>query len=251
MAETEHAVTREAIALVAERLSRAYPYIREVKAAEGLFTDTPLDSLMRAVLSQNTTDRNRDAAFAALQSRYSSWDDVADAPQEALAEVIRVTNYAYTKAGRMQAILRRLCEEHGRATLDFLREWPTDRVLDYLDAFPGIGPKSAAIVALFALDRPVMPVDTHVYRVAQRLGWIGPTTTPERAHAVLRALIPPALVLPLHMGCWEHGRVTCRPVPRCGQCAVYAFCRFPAKTAPEPLVEEAIAHTAHSRRKAA
>ena len=135
-------------------------------------------------------------------------------------------------------------EEQGALTLDFLAEWPTERILAYLKHFPGVGDKTAAIVCLFALRRPVMAVDVHVYRVTQRLGWIGAKTTPERAHQVLQALLPCLLIFSLHIGLWEHGRVTCRPTPRCRQCAIYEFCIYDAKTAPMPPVEQAIAQTA-------
>ncbi len=237
-------VPEEEIRRVAALLARAYPYIAARKASEGVFADAPLDSLVRAILSQNTTDVNRDRAFTALRRRFPTWEAVADAPLEAVIEAIRETNYAPTKAARIQDILRQLRAEHGAITLDFLRDWPTARVMAYLTAFPGVGVKSASIVSLFALKRPVMPVDTHVYRVTQRLGWVDTKVSVERAHAVLAHLMPVDLILPLHMAMWEHGRVTCRPTPRCGQCAIYADCRYSAKTAPEPPVEEAIAKTA-------
>ncbi|MHB9026587.1 MAG: endonuclease III domain-containing protein [Armatimonadota bacterium] len=238
-----HNPTQQEIRRVADLLARAYPYIRQRKEGEGVLAEPPLASLVRTILSQNTTDRNRDVAFVALRARYPEWAAVAEAPTGELAEVIHVTNYAYTKAGRIQNILHTLYQEHGAYTLDFLNEWPTERILDYLKSFPGVGEKSAAIVCLFSLGRPVIPVDTHVYRVTQRLGWISEKTSPERAHAMLQALIPPDLIMPLHMGLWEHGRLTCRPAPRCAQCAIYAFCIFSAKTAPEPPVEQAIAIT--------
>ena len=244
MSDIPKQVTEAEVRRVAELLNRAYPYIYQRKSAEGVFDEPPLSSLVRAILSQNTTDVNRDRAFHALRQALPSWEAVADAPTTEVAEAIRQTNYALTKAGRIQAILRQLREEQGAITLDFLRVWPTERILHYLTAFPGVGRKSAAIVSLFSLGRPVAPVDTHVFRVAQRLGWIGAHTSPERAHDVLQALIPPELVLPLHMGLWEHGRLTCRPVPKCGQCAIYHLCCYPAKTAPEPPIEEAIACTA-------
>ncbi|HEY3377456.1 MAG TPA: endonuclease III [Armatimonadota bacterium] len=237
-------VTVEEITRVTGLLQRAYPYILARKRQEGVLDEPPLDTLIRAILSQHTTDRNRDLAYHALRERYHTWDAVADAPLEELHDVIHASNHAYTKAGRMQQLLQRLRAEQGATTLDFLRDWPTDAVRAYLRQFPGVGEKSTAIVCLFALHRPVMPVDTHVYRVTQRLGWIGATVSAERAHALLAALLPPALVFPLHLGLWEHGRVTCRPLPHCAHCAIYADCRYSAKTAPPPAVDAAIAFTA-------
>lgn len=238
---------------VAERLALAYPYVAARKKAEGVLDDPPLDSLMRAVLSQDSTDLSRDRAFAALKANYPDWDAVAEAPTEEVLAAIRVTNHAPTKAQRIHDLLSALRNAHGTPlSLDFLRDWPTEEIMAYLQQFKGVGVKSAAVVCLFSLRRPVMVVDRHVHRVTQRLGWIEPTTTPERAHTILQALIPPSLVFPLHVGLWEHGRVTCRPVPKCGQCAIYAFCIFLAKTAPEPPLAQAIAITAgEEQRKAA
>ena len=235
MSEEQRAVIR----LVAERLALAYPYIQEQKQREGVLDDPPLDSLLRAILSQNTTDVNRDRAFAALRGRFPTWQEAADAPVEEVATAIRETNYAFTKAGRILDILRRLRAEHGTPTLDFLREWPTPRIIDYLRGFPGVGAKSAAIVCLFSLRRPVMPVDTHVLRVSERLGWIPPRTNAERAHELLQQLVPAELIFPLHLGMWEHGHTTCRPTPRCSQCVIYECCHFTPKTAPMPSVPEA------------
>ncbi len=229
---------------VAELLTQAYPYIEARKRAEGVLTDSPLDSLIRAMLSQHTSDINRDRAFTALKTRFQNWDTVADMSPQYVAKVIFQVNFAESKAARIQDILRQLRKEHGHPTLDFLRGWPTERILEYLTGFIGVGPKSAAIVCLFSLGRPVMPVDTHVYRVTQRLGWVSPRVSAERAHVVLQDLIPPSLVFSLHTGLWEHGRVTCRPRPRCGQCTVYHYCIYTPKTAPEPPVAAAIATTA-------
>jgi len=243
MADEAKRLAQDEISIVAERLALAYPYIEQRKEAEGVLTDSPLDSLVRAILSQNTNDRNRDRAFHELNAHYSTWEEVAAAPITALAEVIHAVNYSFTKARRIQDLLHRVYAEHGEYSLDFLRDYSTERVLEYLESFPGVGPKSAAIVCLFALKRPVMPVDTHVYRVTQRLGWIPAHTSPERAHELLQQLILPALVFPLHIGLWEHGRVTCRPEPRCGQCAIYEYCIYEAKTAPRPPLELALAIT--------
>lgn len=243
MDNTAKQVTEEEIACVADRLARAYPYIRAQKQREGVLDEPPLHSLIRGILSQHTTDRNRDTAFAALRSRYPDWRQVTAVPPDELAVTIRATNHAYTKAQRIQDILLRIPQERGAPTLDFLRSWPTEKILDYLHAFPGVGNKTAAIVCLFALGRPVMPVDTHVFRVTQRLGWLPAKVTLERAHRILQALVPAPLVFPFHLSCWEHGHTTCRPTPRCAQCAIYEYCLYQEKTAPPPDVQAAIAIT--------
>jgi len=243
MPEQQKQVTLDEITRVAELLARAYPHIRRQKAAEGVFADSPLESLVRAVLSQNTTDVNRDRAFASLRRHFPTWRQMAVAPVDEVAKAI-TTNFNNTKARHIQEILHILRGEYGDYSLDFPRDWPTDRIVKFLTDLPGVGRKSAAIVSLFALGRPVIPVDRHVLRVARRLGWLPEDVIADRAHDLLQRLIPEELILPLHMGMWAHGHATCRPTPLCAQCAIYRFCRYPAKTAPEPAVEEAVAITA-------
>ncbi len=222
--------------------------IREVDAAlrraylvdkTELLADSPLDSLIRTILSQNTNDRNRDVAFRRLKTEFAHWDAVADAPHEVVTDAIRTSNHAPTKAGRIQAILHDLHDRlGGPPTLDELRAMPTDAVNEYLLAMQGVGKKTAACVLMFSLGRHVMPVDTHIHRVAQRLGWIGPKVGKEAAHDLLNALVPEALRAELHINVWEHGRVVCRPTPKCAMCVIHRYCRYEPKTAPEPTEAE-------------
>jgi endonuclease-3 len=205
-----------------------------------LLADTPVDSLVRTILSQNTNDRNRDLAFARLKQRFSSWEEAADAPEDEIQERIRSSNHSPTKARRIKEILLHLREEgNGKISLDDLKSLSTDEAMERLTRMEGVGKKTAACVLMFTLDRPVMPVDTHIHRVAQRLGWIGPKASKDAAHDRLNRIVPPEVRYTLHIEFWEHGRVVCRPTPRCAMCAIYRFCRYSEKTAPEPTEEEA------------
>ncbi|MBI3910590.1 MAG: endonuclease III, partial [Armatimonadetes bacterium] len=214
-------ITEAEVREVARRLQIAY-----LVDKSGQIED-PVDALVRTILSQNTSDRNRDVAMARLREYFPDWDAVADAPLPELIDTIRATNYAPTKAQRIQEILRHLRAERGRITLDFLRSWPVEEVERYLLSFKGIGKKTAACVLAFALGRPAFPVDTHVRRVGTRLGWLDEKMSDERAHERMQALCPPELTLPLHFGMWAHGHFTCRPRPRCARCPIYEFCLYP------------------------
>jgi endonuclease-3 len=234
--EPPREVREEEICEVNETLRRTY----DVDKTE-LQEDSPLDSLVRTILSQNTNDRNRDIAFARLKEQFPNWDAVADAPWEEVQEAIRSSNHSPTKAGRIQAILRDLREKcGGHASLDFLADMTTEAANDYLLSMEGVGKKTAACVLMFTLNRPVMPVDTHIHRVAQRLEWIGPKVGKEAAHDILNAIVPPDARFTLHVNFWEHGRVVCRPVPKCALCTIYRYCHYEGKTAPEPTEEEAL-----------
>ena len=169
----------------------------------------PLAELILTVLSQNTADTNSGRAFVQLMRRYPSWEAIAEADPEELVATIKNGGLAQQKAPRIQAILRAVHERSADWNLAFLRELPLDEARAWLRALPGVGPKTTACVLLFALGLPAMPVDTHVERVAKRLGLIRERLTPEQAHDALEAIVDPADYYEFHMLLIKHGRRTC------------------------------------------
>jgi len=185
----------------------------------------PLEELILTVLSQNTSDVNRDRAYASLTSRFRTWQEVADAEPSEVAAAIRPGGLANTKAPRIQAILRAIEERDGSLDLGFLHRMSDEEVRDYLVGLPGVGPKTAACVLAFSLERPAIPVDTHVHRVAERLGWIPPRTSDAAAHATLERVVPPKLRVTMHVGLIRLGRAICKPGrPRCEECPLQGIC---------------------------
>lgn len=185
----------------------------------------PVAELVCTILSQNTNDQNRDRAFEALRARFPTWEAVRDAPTEAVARAIRVAGLANQKAPRIQEALRRIGEHNGQLSLDFLLEMSTEEARAWLEALPGVGPKTAAIVLLFSLDKPAFPVDTHIYRVTGRLGLRPPGMSVEKAHRWLEAVFPPETYHDAHLNLIELGRRYCRPRnPKCAQCPVLDLC---------------------------
>ena len=121
-------------------------------------------------------------------------------------------------------------EREGKIRLTHLSMLSTEEGLEYLESLKGVGPKTAACVLLFSFGKPVMPVDTHIFRVTKRLGLIGKNTGIEEAHEVLTKIVPKHLIYDFHLGIIEHGRKTCKAqTPRCGVCVVYRLCRFNKK----------------------
>lgn len=185
----------------------------------------PLEELILTVLSQNTSDTNSSRAFAALRERFGTWAEVADADVEEVIDSIRPGGLANTKAPRIQTILREIERREGGFDLSWMREAGDGRVNHYLASLPGVGPKTVACVLVFSLGRDALPVDTHVHRVAGRLGLIPPKATAEAAHRILRDEVPPKLRLDMHMGLIKLGRETCKAQkPRCPECPLLAVC---------------------------
>lgn len=184
-----------------------------------------LDELIATMLSQNTTDSNSGAAFRELKRRFRNWDAARTAPIESLVEAIRQAGLARQKAPRIQCILRQLHAERGELSLEFLHQWALAEAVEYLRRFPGVGPKTAACVLLFACRKPVLPVDTHVHRVSQRLGLIGTKTNEAQAHEELARVVPAERVLDFHLQLIRHGRVVCRArKPDCEHCTLLRMC---------------------------
>lgn len=186
----------------------------------------PVAELIRTVLSQNTSDTNRDVAYARLRERFGTWEAVRDAPLERLADAIRPGGLSQTKAPRIQKILSRITNEAGRVDLGWLERVDRDAALDALTALPGVGRKTAACVMIFALGRPEIPVDTHVHRVGGRLELFPPWGSFETAHDEMLRVTDPADAYELHINLIRHGRAVCRPRPRCGECALRRMCPY-------------------------
>lgn len=187
----------------------------------------PTDGLIATILSQHTADRNSRPAFAALKARYPTWEALEAAPIEDVADTIRSAGLAHQKAARIHEILAILRERYGSMDLNFLRALPPHEALALLRSLPGVGPKTASCVLLFSCDMPVLPVDTHVHRLARRLGLISDRTNAEDAHRLLAPLVEPENVLAFHVGLIQHGRAVCRAgSPRCEMCILRPHCHY-------------------------
>jgi endonuclease III len=187
----------------------------------------PLDELVLTVLSQNTNDRNRDVAYERLRDQFPDWNAVARAPVADIEEAIRPGGISKVKAARIKAMLGAIEAERGDLDLAFLADASRDEALAFLERLPGVGRKTAACVQLFSFDRPELPVDTHVYRVASRLGLIRPRASFEEAHEVLLAATEPADVYELHVNLIRHGRRICSArAPDCPACPLLELCPF-------------------------
>jgi len=181
--------------------------------------------LVLTVLSQNTSDANSERAFSSLLATFPDWDSLLAADPLAIARAIWVGGLARIKAPRLKELLARVRERAGGWDLSFLGEMPLGEAKAWLRALPGVGPKTAACVLLFALGRPALPVDTHVYRVARRLGLLPEGVSIEEAHEVLEEMLQPEEVYPFHIYLIKHGRRLCRARrPFCSTCPLRGDC---------------------------
>lgn len=187
----------------------------------------PLSELVRTILSQNTSDVNSNRAFARLQERFPSWEQVRDGDVEAIVEAIRPGGLARIKAPRIKGAVQAISEERGSLDLEFLRETDLDEARSWLESLVGVGPKTAACVLLFSLGRPVLPVDTHVHRVSRRLGLLQPRASTESAHEILGGMLADGAIYDFHVNMVSHGRRVCvARRPHCDVCVLAAQCDY-------------------------
>ena len=184
-----------------------------------------VDVLVATILSQNTNGANSSEGFRRLKEKFRTWDAVAEAPVRNIAGRIRVSGLSKIKAPRIRSILRQIRTDRGRISLRFLRNRDPREAYEYLIRFNGVGPKTAWCVLLFAFGMKVFPVDTHIHRIARRLGLLEEGVSAERAHDVLAPLIAPRDRYAMHVLLIAHGRKTCLARrPRCDQCCILTRC---------------------------
>jgi endonuclease-3 len=184
-----------------------------------------VDELILTVLSQNTSDTNRDRAYSSLKKRFPTWEEVLHAPVEDVAGAIRSGGIANVKAARIKSILAEIETREGSLDLSRLNQLTDDEVDGYLRSLPGVGAKTVACVLTFSMGRAAFPVDTHVHRVTKRLGWIDAKTSADLAHRLLTPAIPEEIRYELHMLLITHGRTVCKATtPLCSQCVLLDLC---------------------------
>lgn len=168
-----------------------------------------LDSLVRTMLSQNTTDKTSLRAFKSLKAKFPSWEEVLEAPSAAIEDAIREGGLAEIKTARIKTILTTVRDEAPpgqRLSLEHLHLLSTEEVKATLSQFKGVGPKTVSCVLMFTMKRPEFPVDTHVWRISKRLGWVPPSASREKTYEHLNRRIPDAIKYDLHVLLVDHGK---------------------------------------------
>ena len=189
----------------------------------------PLDELVFTILSQNTTDTNRDRAWASLWRRFDGWEDVATAPLDEIAAAIKVGGLHKIKAKRIKEILQRVRKERGGFDLDYLGALDIEDARAELGDYKGVGAKSINCILLFSLGLPAFPVDTHVHRILRRLGIVG-TKDLAKANRDAQQYVPDQIAYPLHMNVIRYGREVCNAQrPKCWDCSIVDLCGYQPK----------------------
>jgi endonuclease-3 len=186
-----------------------------------------VDELVSTILSQSTSDSNRDKGFDALVAKFGTWEAVRDAKEEEVVNTIRPAGLANIKGPRIQAVLQRITEERGELDIEFLKNYNPTEATKWLVRFKGVGPKTAAIVLQFSLGLPAFPVDTHVYRITGRTGLRPEKMSADKAHPHMESLLPPETYFDAHLNIIQLGREICSArKPNCAECPLQDLCDY-------------------------
>lgn len=189
----------------------------------------PADLLIATILSQNTNDRNSYKAYQNLKSRTKNWEEAALFKTSQIEKLIKVAGLGKQKSKAIKKLLSSLMKERGEVSLNHLKKMKDDEIMAELTKYPGIGIKTASCVLLFALDRNVCPVDTHVHRTLNRIGVVK-TSAPDKTYFLINKNLPAAIAHSFHTNLIKLGREYCKPAkPNCAECPVEKICRYENK----------------------
>lgn len=204
----------------AERYNKVIGFFeKEMPSPETeLHYDNAYQLLVAVILSAQCTDRRVNIITPPLFERYPTAADLARASQDDVFDLIRSCSYPNNKSKALVSMARMLTERFGG-------EVPSD--IDSLMELPGVGRKTANVILSVVYDRPAMAVDTHVFRVADRIGLTRGSKTPLETEKKLVRNIPEDKIARAHHWLILHGRYVCKArKPLCGQCGVSAYCRY-------------------------
>ena len=203
-----------------EMLKRAYGLPR-FENPEG-----PLDDLIFIMLSNRTLPSIACSVYRRLKLRFSTWEGVMQARSREVRRVLKPAGLSGVKTGQIKSSLRMIVKRYGECSLDSLKRLSPVEAEAHLTDLPGVSEKVAKCVMIYTMGFAVLPVDVHVHRISQRLGW----TTRKRAdqcHAELECLVPPNRRYEFHVGCVAHGRQRCHAYcPKCSDCCIRRYCKF-------------------------
>ena len=206
---------------VCERLERTYGAPRLGNPLD------PLDDLVFIILSNKTTPLLAKATYGTLKSQFSTWEDLRrGCTNSRLVSLLRPAGLSRVKARQLLDIFNRLIADFGLCALDTLKTVADEEALTYLTSLPGVSDKVARCILMYSFDRGVLPVDSHVHRIARRLGWTARKRA-DQCHEELESLVSSDRRFAFHVDCVVHGRSVCRPSnPACDQCCINRYCAY-------------------------
>lgn len=205
---------------VCEALERSYGRPRLGNPEE------PLDDLIYIIVSNKTSPEMAQRTYARIKREFATWDDVLGSPASALQSLLQPAGLATVKSQQIRAALQKIEKDFGSCDLSQIQERSESEAQEYLVSLRGVSEKIAKCVMMYTMGANVLPVDSHVHRIAKRLGWTARKRA-DQCHDELEALVPPKRRYAFHVDCILHGRSICRPgKSACDKCCTSRRCAY-------------------------
>ena len=189
----------------------------------------PVDLLIATILSQNTNDANSYKAYKSLKEKYPDWKKLLKVPAEKIEKIIKIAGLGKQKSGAIKNFITSVYKEKSDINLNFVKRMDDLSAIKKLTEYKGVGVKTASCVLLFAFDKDVCPVDTHVHRTVNRIG-IVKASSPDKTFFLLNENFPKGIAHSFHTNLIRLGREICKPKnPSCGVCPLKQICNFNGK----------------------
>ena len=186
----------------------------------------PVDDLIYVILSNKTSPQMAQTTFGRVKQRFSNWEDITLSSASVLHRILRPAGLATVKSRQIRAMLKTIKADFGSCSLDGFARRSQSEVQEYLVRLPGVSEKVAKCVMMYTLGFSVLPVDSHMHRIARRLGWTNRKRA-DQCHTELESLIAPQRRYAFHVDCIAHGREVCRPTePLCRECPINRYCVY-------------------------
>ena len=189
----------------------------------------PLDELVFIMCSLKRSEKIYLNAFRTLKRTFPKYEMLANAPVREISKAVSWGGLQNQKAAAVKTIIKTLIKKFGKPTLAPLNKMSDEECERFLSSLPGVGKKVARCVMLYSLNRQVFPVDSHCWRIANRLGWNKKTCNSKKCSGkdmdFLQELIPPRTRFSLHVNMVSHGRKICTArYPKCNHCTINRYC---------------------------
>jgi endonuclease III len=186
-----------------------------------------LNELLFIILSLRTDERIYLPLYKAFKNNYPRWSDVYRASEKEIANTIQKGGLGKQKARWIKRFLDEIKTRNGKLCLDYIKDLDDEAMEKYLTSLPGVGIKTAKCIMMYSFNRPVLPVDTHTYRISQRVGLIGKLRSEIKIHGILHNIVPIQIRYSYHVNCVAHGRSICKAIkPNCRNCVISSLCDY-------------------------
>ena len=189
--------------------------------------DSIYHCILKTILSQNTSDLNRDRAYESLLDTFGDLGDIIKSDVSDVERSIKIGGLAKQKARTIKLFCEWCADRFGSDNMTEIVGWSDEKIISELTQIKGIGLKTVCIVMCFVLERDILPIDVHVNRILSRIGVVDSQRSPDKMFYSVSPMVPVGKHYYMHMNLIDFGRSTCSArSPKCSRCEIRVHCDY-------------------------